>query len=60
MGRLRADLDQLQLMLDALCREDEPNPYVPQDNDADARAFDDFCRAYDEGHGKPRRKFLRR
>ena len=47
-------------MLEELCRHDDGNPYVPEDEDPDARAFDRFCQAYDEGYAKTRRKFLRR
>lgn len=36
---------------------EEPNIYVLDDDDAEARAFDDFYRAYDDGHAKTR-KFL--
>ena len=36
---------------------EDPNIYVLDDDDAEARAFDDFYQAYDDGHAKTR-KFL--
>jgi hypothetical protein len=57
---LEAEICALRRQLDRLTavRDELVNIYVFDDQDDDARAFDDFYGAYDEVHAKTRRFLL--
>ena len=64
VAALEAELDDLRQQIDRLDDEDlgraeaPVNVYVFDDDDEEARAFDDFYRAYDRKHAKTRRFLL--
>jgi hypothetical protein len=60
---LRTEIDALrETLAEITATLDRPEPddniYVFDDDDDEARAFDEFYRAYDEAHAKKRRFLL--